>query len=70
MSYDEAKEKGASGLFANKYGEKVKVYSIGKYSKEICSGPHVRNTKELGEFKIIKEQSVATGIRRIKAVLE
>jgi len=70
MSYDRAKKTGATGLFAAKYGEKVKVYSIGKFSKEICSGPHVKNTKELGKFKITKEQSIAAGIRRIKAVLE
>jgi len=70
MPYDKAKESGATGLFADKYGDKVKVYTIGTFSKEICSGPHVSNTKELGKFKIIKEESVAAGVRRIKARLE
>ncbi len=70
MSYDKAKETGATGLFANKYGDKVKVYSVGDFSKEICSGPHVKNTKELGKFKIVKEKSIASGIRRIRAVLK
>ncbi|MDD4839575.1 MAG: alanine--tRNA ligase [Clostridia bacterium] len=69
MTVDEAKEKGAIGVFASKYGEKVKVYSIG-FSKEICGGPHAHNTGELGKFKIAKEQSSSAGIRRIKAVLE
>ncbi|MBL7147882.1 MAG: alanine--tRNA ligase [Nanoarchaeota archaeon] len=70
MSVEEAKKKGADGVFENKYGEKVSVYSIGDYSKEICAGPHVKNTNELGRFKIIKEQSVSAGVRRIKAILE
>jgi len=69
MSYDEAKNSGAIGLFTNKYGERVKVYTIGDFSKEICGGPHVENTKELGVFKIKKEESSSSGIRRIKAVL-
>ncbi|MNT49247.1 Alanine--tRNA ligase [compost metagenome] len=69
LSYDEAKESGAIGLFTDKYGEKVKVYTIGDFSKEICGGPHVDNTKELGLFKIKKEESSSSGIRRIKAVL-
>ncbi len=69
MSIEEAKEKGAIGLFNNKYNEKVKVYSIENYSKEICGGPHVKNTKELGVFKIKKEQSSSSGVRRIKAIL-
>lgn len=68
-SYEKAKESGAEGLFANKYGEVVKVYTIGDFSKEICGGPHVENTSELGYFKIVKEESVASGVRRIKAVL-
>jgi len=68
MSVDEAKKKGAIGLF--EYGKKVSFYSIGKYSKEICGGPHVKNTKELGKFKILKEESSAAGVRRIKAKLE
>ncbi|MDP2909233.1 MAG: alanine--tRNA ligase [Nanoarchaeota archaeon] len=67
---EEAHKSGAVGLFANRYGEKVSVYTIGKYSKEICMGPHVKNTSEIGRFKIIKEEAVAAGVRRIKAVLE
>lgn len=69
MNPKQAKEKGAQGVFDEKYGEKVSVYSAGNFSKEICAGPHVNNTKELGKFKIIKEESVAAGVRRIKAVL-
>ncbi len=70
MTPEEAKGKGAIGVFDNKYGEKVKVYSIGDFSKEICGGPHVLNTGELGHFKIKKEEAVSAGVRRIKAVLE
>ncbi len=69
MNYDEAKASGAIGLFENKYGDKVKVYTIGDFSKEICGGPHVQNTKELGTFKIKKEEASSSGVRRIKAVL-
>ncbi len=70
MSPEEAKKKGALGIFDKKYGNKVSVYTIGNFSKEICAGPHVKNTKELGKFKIIKEESSSSGVRRIKAVLE
>lgn len=70
MTLEEAKAAGATGLFANKYGEKVKVYTIGDFSKEICGGPHVERTGGMGHFKILKEEGVAAGIRRIKAVLE
>jgi alanyl-tRNA synthetase len=70
MSPQEAKKQGASGAFDEKYGELVFVYTMGDFSKEICTGPHVKNTKELGKFKITKEQSSSSGIRRIKAVLE
>jgi alanyl-tRNA synthetase len=74
MSVEEAKEKGAVGVFESKYGEKVKVYHIGDddetFSNEICGGPHVENTSELGKFKIKKEQSSGAGVRRIKAILE
>ncbi len=70
MTFQEAKKSGALGIFEHKYGNKVSVYSISKFSKEICAGPHVKNTSKLGKFKIIKEESVASGIRRIKAVLE
>ena len=69
-SVDEAKNEGAVGLFGDKYGDKVKVYNIGPFSKEICGGPHVNNTSELGIFKIKKEQSASSGVRRIKAILE
>ena len=69
MSYDEAKKSGATGLFESKYGDKVKVYSIGDFSKEICGGPHVTSTGKLGKFKIKKEESSSAGVRRIKAVL-
>ncbi len=67
---EEAKELGAHGAFDDKYGDKVKVYKIGDFSSEICAGPHVQNTKELGAFKIKKEQSSSAGVRRIKAILE
>ena len=70
MTVDEAKAQGAIGLFENKYGDKVKVYTMGDYSKEICGGPHAKHTGELGTFKIVKEQSSSSGVRRIKAVLE
>ena len=70
MTVKEAKAKGAVGIFDEKYKEKVSVYSISGISKEICSGPHVENTSELGVFKIKKEQSSSAGVRRIKAVLE
>lgn len=70
MSLEEAKKSGAIGLFESKYGDKVKVYTIGNFSKEICGGPHVTHTKELGHFKIKKEESSSAGVRRIKAILE
>jgi len=70
MKLEEAKKIGVTGVFEHKYGERVKVYSIGDYSRELCSGPHVTNTKELGKFKIVKEESSSAGVRRIKAVLE
>ena len=81
-----AKEANAIGLFDSKYGDKVKVYSVGRpiggdnaaagadaesaFSREICSGPHVNNTEELGHFKIVKEEASSSGVRRIKAVLD
>ncbi|MBW6442169.1 alanine--tRNA ligase [Patescibacteria group bacterium] len=61
---------GAQAEFGTRYPEVVDVYSIGSFSKEICSGPHVKNTKEIGRFKILKEESVASGIRRIKATID
>lgn len=70
MALKEAKKKGALGIFDDKYGEKVSVYSIGDFSSEICAGPHVKNTCELGKFKIQKEESSSSGVRRIKAILE
>lgn len=70
MSLAEAKKQGAMGIFESKYGEKVKVYTINSFSKEICAGPHVGKTGQLGNFKIVKEQSSSAGVRRIKAVLE
>ncbi len=76
-SVEEAKNKGALGVFEHKYGEKVSVYSIGPstssgsaFSREICAGPHVDKTGILGKFKITKEEAVSAGARRIKAVLE
>jgi alanyl-tRNA synthetase len=69
MTVEDAQKRGAQGVFASKYGEMVKVYTAG-FSKEICGGPHAKNTKDLGVFKIVKEQSSSAGIRRIKAVLE
>ena len=70
MSLEKAKKQGALAFFGEKYDEQVKVYSIGEFSWEVCGGPHVQNTKELGVFKITKEQSSSQGIRRIKAVLK
>lgn len=70
MPLGKAIKLGAQAEFGTKYPEIVSVYFIGDYSKEICTGPHVNNTKELGEFKIIKEESSGAGIRRIKAILE
>ena len=69
MDLEAAKASGAIGLFESKYGEKVKVYTIGDYSKEICGGPHAARTGELKHFKIKKEESSSAGVRRIKAVL-
>jgi alanyl-tRNA synthetase len=70
MSPEEARKKGAIGIFDEKYGEVVSVYTIKGFSKEICAGPHVKNTCEIGKFKIIKEESSSSGIRRIKAVVD
>ena len=69
MTLDEALQKGAIGLFANKYGEKVTVYSMGDFSKEVCAGPHVTNTGVLKSFHIMKEESSSKGVRRIKATV-
>ena len=79
MSLEEAKKMGAMGVFESKYRDKVKVYTIGgdpsigsgpAFSREICGGPHVKSTGELGHFKILKEESSSAGVRRIKAILE
>jgi len=74
MSLDEAKKQGAAGVFESKYGERVKVYTVGNdkevFSQEICGGPHIERTGELGHFKISKEESSSAGVRRIKAMLE
>jgi len=75
MTVEEAKKSGALGFFEHKYGEKVKVYTVGKsttdyFSKEICGGPHVKNTKELHHFKILKEEASSAGVRRIKAIVD
>lgn len=70
MSPEEARKKGALGIFDEKYRNKVSVYTIKDFSKEICAGPHVSNTKEIGKFKIVKEESSSSGVRRIKAIIE
>jgi len=74
MSPEQAKKQGALGFFEHKYGERVSVYTVcdseNICSKEICTGPHVLNTSDLGHFKIIKEEASSAGVRRIKAVLE
>lgn len=70
MTLEEAKALSAMALFAAKYGEQVKVFSIGDFSKEVCGGPHVKNTTELIRFKIKKEEASSAGVRRIRAVLE
>ena len=70
MSLDQAKKAGALGAFEHKYGNVVSVYTVNGFSKEICTGPHVKNTKEIGKFKIKKETSSSSGVRRIKAIIE
>ena len=70
MKKDDAVKSGAECMFIEKYPDEVTVYTIGTVSKELCGGPHVKNTSELGKFKIVKEEASSAGIRRIKAVLE
>ena len=70
MKKEDAIKSGAECMFIDKYPDVVTVYSIGSISKELCGGPHVKNTKELGHFKIIKEEASSSGVRRIKAILE
>ena len=69
MSIEAAKAGGATALFTAKYGEQVKVYTMGDFSKEVCGGPHANNTAELVAFKILKEESSSAGVRRIKAII-
>ena len=75
MPLEQAQKAGARALFTNKYGEDVKVYTIGKdvdndwFSKEVCGGPHVQHPAQIGDFKIVKEQSSSAGVRRIRAVI-
>ena len=69
MTLEQAKAEGFTGLFESKYGEKVKTYSIGEFSKEICGGPHAERTGLLGKFKIAKQENVSAGVKRIKAIL-
>jgi alanyl-tRNA synthetase len=70
MTLEEARESNAIGIFDNKYGDRVKVYTVPGYSREICGGPHAANTKELGKFIILKEEASSAGVRRIKAKVE
>ena len=73
MGIEEAKASGAAGVFDDRYGDRVKVYSIGEkgdISREICGGPHVSSLSDLGKLKITKEESASAGVRRIKAILE
>jgi alanyl-tRNA synthetase len=70
MAIEAARERGATALFSGKYGEQVKVYTVGDFSMEVCGGPHVERTGQLGRFKIQKEESSSAGVRRIRAVLE
>jgi len=70
MSLEEARKQGALAFFGDRYEEQVKVYSVGDFSKEVCGGPHVNRTGEVGRFSITKEQSSSAGVRRIRAVLE
>ncbi|MCQ2398062.1 MAG: alanine--tRNA ligase [Sphaerochaetaceae bacterium] len=70
MTPQEAVEKGAVAFFSSKYGEQVTVYTVGDFSKEVCAGPHVEHTGDMGHFRVLKEESSSAGVRRIKAVLE
>ncbi len=70
MTVGEAKKQGALGVFEHTYGERVKVYSLGAFSKEICGGPHVANTSEVGKFTIQKVESIGQGVKRIRAVVQ
>ena len=70
MKKEDAINSGAEAMFIDRYGDIVKVYNIGDYSKEVCGGPHVKSTGSLGHFKIKKEEASSSGVRRIKAILE
>ena len=70
MSKEDAIKSGAECMFIEKYPDIVTVYYIGDISKELCGGPHVKHTKEIGHFKIKKEEASSAGVRRIKAVIE
>ena len=70
MKKEDALKMGAEAMFIDKYGDIVSVYKIGDVSLELCGGPHVKNTSELGHFKIKKEEASSAGVRRIKAILE
>ncbi len=70
MPLEEALQQGALAFFGEKYGDLVKVYAIGSFSKEVCGGPHVENTADLGRFKILKTEAVGRGMRRVRATLE
>ncbi len=70
MSPQEAKEQGALGFFEDRYKGKVSVYSVGSFSKEICTGPHVKNTREVGQFKIQKQKNIGAGLMRIRATID
>ena len=70
MTPQEAEESGALGFFKDKYQSNVSVYSVGNYSKEICTGPHVKNTSEIGTFTIQKQKNIGTGLMRIRAKVD
>ncbi len=70
MSPEEAKNSGALGFFEDKYQANVTVYSVGNFSKEICTGPHVKNTREIGKFIIQKQKNIGSGLMRIRAKIE
>lgn len=69
-TFEKAKEMGAQAVFEQRYGDKITVYSIDDFSMEVCSGPHVENTKDIGHFRIKKEEGISAGVRRIRAVVE
>ena len=70
MTVEQAREQNAVGVFGSRYGEMVKVYTIGDVDKEICGGPHAEHTGQLVHFRLLKEQSSSAGVRRIKATID